>query len=460
MKTGDSLVGGRLKDGEPYGTRTPLPGEVRPGLHAGRRTGRLPLDPERAAEPQADGYPGTDMPVAQEAGSSRPSARCCKVAARARRSSATTTTGPRIPVTSPPLPPGEDPETDYPYKLLQTSAAKWIAGTAFHCYSGDPSAQTALHEAFPTRGSGSPSAPARTGRPTRREILPRHAHLARAQPHDRHHPQLGQVGRQLEHRARRDRRPAPRRLRHLHRPGHAAAGRHRVDERRVLHDRAPVEVREARCGADREHVVRHHRMERADHGRRVPQPRRFDRARRAQRERRPRSFAVSVGERTFEYTLPGGALATFTWPLRRARRQPRPRRHHRRDRDRDAVGDDASLAIDGDASTRWSSGTAQSPGQNLTIDLGDATNFSRVAIDSGGNLGDYARNWTLETSADGTTWTVNGEWHWSAQLTNIDVASTRHAICGSRRPAMPATGGASRRPPLQLNPGNQPQGTR
>ncbi|MBY8854274.1 hypothetical protein K7G98_40965, partial [Saccharothrix sp. MB29] len=28
----------------------------------------------------------------------------------------------------------------------------------------------------------------------------------------------------------------------------------------------------------------------------------------------PRTFAVEVGERTFEYTLPGGALATFTWP--------------------------------------------------------------------------------------------------------------------------------------------------
>jgi glucosylceramidase len=28
----------------------------------------------------------------------------------------------------------------------------------------------------------------------------------------------------------------------------------------------------------------------------------------------PRTFAVSVGSRTFEYTLPGGALATYTWP--------------------------------------------------------------------------------------------------------------------------------------------------
>jgi glucosylceramidase len=32
----------------------------------------------------------------------------------------------------------------------------------------------------------------------------------------------------------------------------------------------------------------------------------------------PRSFAVSVGGRSFEYTLPGGSLATFTWPASRA----------------------------------------------------------------------------------------------------------------------------------------------
>ena len=28
----------------------------------------------------------------------------------------------------------------------------------------------------------------------------------------------------------------------------------------------------------------------------------------------PRSFAVAVGDLSFEYTLPGGAVATFTWP--------------------------------------------------------------------------------------------------------------------------------------------------
>ena len=32
----------------------------------------------------------------------------------------------------------------------------------------------------------------------------------------------------------------------------------------------------------------------------------------------PRSFAIAVGDQSFDYTLPGGALATFTWPASKA----------------------------------------------------------------------------------------------------------------------------------------------
>ncbi|WP_279579662.1 glycoside hydrolase [Fodinicola feengrottensis] len=35
----------------------------------------------------------------------------------------------------------EDPMLSYPYDLLATNAAKWIYGTAYHCYYGDASAQ-------------------------------------------------------------------------------------------------------------------------------------------------------------------------------------------------------------------------------------------------------------------------------------------------------------------------------
>lgn len=55
---------------------------------------------------------------------------------------------------------GLDPEPNYPYDALRGSAAKWIDGTGFHHYSGDASAGSRLHDAFPdkdiwfTEGSG------------------------------------------------------------------------------------------------------------------------------------------------------------------------------------------------------------------------------------------------------------------------------------------------------------------
>ena len=59
-----------------------------------------------------------------------------------------------------------------------------------------------------------------------------------------------------------------------------------------------------------------------------------------------------------------------------------------------------------------------------TVDLGESTEFRRVAIDSGGNLGDYARNWQLEASVDGASWTVIGAGAGIGQLTNVDVEPT------------------------------------
>jgi glucosylceramidase len=45
----------------------------------------------------------------------------------------------------------EDPELNYPYDLLESEANRWIYGTAYHCYAGDPTAQTQLKAAFPDK---------------------------------------------------------------------------------------------------------------------------------------------------------------------------------------------------------------------------------------------------------------------------------------------------------------------
>ena len=85
---------------------------------------------------------------------------------------------------------------------------------------------------------------------------------------------------------------------------------------------------------------------------------------------------------------------------------------------------DAALAVDGDASTRWSSGAAQAPGQYLQVDLGTAEAFRQVAIDSGDNLGDYARSWTLTASRDGRIWHTIGSGTGTGQLTTVDTRTT------------------------------------
>jgi glucosylceramidase len=41
--------------------------------------------------------------------------------------------------------------TAYPETLLASAAAPYLAGTAFHCYAGDSSAQTAVHDAYPDK---------------------------------------------------------------------------------------------------------------------------------------------------------------------------------------------------------------------------------------------------------------------------------------------------------------------
>ncbi|MEV7042532.1 glycoside hydrolase family 30 beta sandwich domain-containing protein [Amycolatopsis sp. NPDC051061] len=57
----------------------------------------------------------------------------------------------------------------------------------------------------------------------------------------------------------------------------------------------------------------------------------------------PRSFAVTLGDRTFEYSLPGGALATFVWPASKLL-DSKARLHSPRERNRDRVSRTAAGA--------------------------------------------------------------------------------------------------------------------
>ena len=154
MKTTDSLVGGRLKD-DPriYAAYARYLVKFVQAYRGRRRPGRLPHGAERAAEPAAERLPGHGH-AGGAGGQGHRGARtgCCGRRARGPGSSAYDHNWSTHPDDIATTPPGEDPETDYPYEVLDSPAARWVAGTAYHCYFGDPSAQTALHDAYPGQG--------------------------------------------------------------------------------------------------------------------------------------------------------------------------------------------------------------------------------------------------------------------------------------------------------------------
>ncbi|NOX22654.1 MAG: cellulase family glycosylhydrolase [Actinobacteria bacterium] len=70
------------------------------------------------------------------------------------------------------------------------------------------------------------------------------------------------------------------------------------------------------------------------------------------------------------------------------------------------AGSSAANAIDGTASTRWSTGTAQTAGQWFQVDMGSNQSIGQVTIETrSSDKWDYPNQFKVETSTDGTTWT-------------------------------------------------------
>jgi len=135
---------------------------------------------------------------------------------------------------------------------------------------------------------------------------------------------------------------------------------------------------------------------------------------------------VAVAGRSFEHTLPGGAVATFTWPGPAGRGlADRSTLVPLDDAVATAGGVEAPAVVDDDATTRWSTGAAQQPGQSLVVDLGARTALTRVVADTGTSRGDAPRSWVLETSDDGRAWRERARGTGSGQLTEMDPGLTR-----------------------------------
>jgi len=66
------------------------------------------------------------------------------------------------------------------------------------------------------------------------------------------------------------------------------------------------------------------------------------------------------------------------------------------------TGDVAATAVDGDSSTRYSTGV----GQYLQVDFGKPIDARQVVFDTSASTGDYPRGYMITTSTDGVNWTT------------------------------------------------------
>jgi glucosylceramidase len=153
LKTSGSLVGGRLLDDaaayEVYAAY--LVRFVQAYQRAGIPIGALTVQNEPQLR-HPDGYPGTDLPVGQEARLVEALGPQLRAAGLSTRILGFDHNWSLHPADAAATPAGEDPAYDYAADLLRTPAARWLAGTAVHCYSGSAARQAELHDAFPDKG--------------------------------------------------------------------------------------------------------------------------------------------------------------------------------------------------------------------------------------------------------------------------------------------------------------------
>jgi glucosylceramidase len=420
MKTSGSLIGGRLID-DPRVYDAYARYFVR-FVQAYRQSGVPIYALTVQNEPQnrhPNGYPGTDMPVAQEAKLIEALGPALRRAGLDTKLLGYDHNWSEHPDDIASTPPGSDPETEYPSDLLRTDAGAWLAGTAFHCYAGDQSRQTALHDAFPGKGiwftecSGS-HGPSDPPPQVFSDTLKWHArnlvvgvtrnwgmtvvnwNLALDPSGGPHNggcdtcTGVVTVG------------PGPTVTRdaEYYTLGHLARfvkpGAERIASTSFGTTGWNGQVMDVafRNPDGSTALVVHNEND------------------------DPRTFAVAQGDASFEYMLPGGALATFTWNAP----DTGPALLDNHGMTAEPAG---AAAVDDDATTRWTTGAAQQPGQSLTVDLGYERSFRRVVLDTGADTGDYPRGYALATSSDSKHWTraVTGLGH--GQLTAIDLQATR-----------------------------------
>lgn len=416
MKANDSLVGGRLTDSpKVYQAYAEY---LLKFIEAYRANGVTVNAITVQNEPQnrtPAGYPGTDMPSSQEEAVIEDLGPLLQAAHLHTEIFAYDHNWSEHPNDITSTPPDETADiNDYPEQVLQSPAARWVSGVAFHCYYGDPSAMTAFHQQYPkmqimeTECSGSESSdPTDTfsdtlkwhsrnleiGSPRNWSSTVINWNIALNQdngPHvggcanctgiltigpgdtvspDAEYYALGQLSRFVK--------PGAVRIASTS-FGTTGWNGEVMDVAFKNPDGSTV-------------LVAHNENDNAQ------------------------AFAVQEGDQRFTYTLPGDSLATFVWKGNLAGAHPL--------RQVDPTGwtatadpsgptnscctaDVAAGAVDGDASTRYSTGEGQAPGQYLQVDFGKLAPARQVVFDTGASTGDYPRAYEVQVSRDGMNWTT------------------------------------------------------
>lgn len=121
-------------------------------------------------------------------------------------------------------------------------------------------------------------------------------------------------------------------------------------------------------------------------------------------------FDVQWGGQWFAYTLPSGAVATFKWsgsqtPGGGSNVVALDRSNWIASASAtDKYGDVPANAIDGNPTTRWASGEAQSPGLWFQVNMILPQHINGISIDAGLNGGDYPHAYLVFVSLDGVNW--------------------------------------------------------
>lgn len=419
MKTNDSLIGGRLIDSPAIYRAYAL--YLLKFIEAYRANGVTVNEITVQNEPQnrtPSGYPGTDMPSWLEAAVIENLGPMLTAAGLHTQIFGYDHNWTEHPNDVASTPPNETADVnDYPQQLLSTPAARWISGIAFHCYYGDPSAMTAFHQQYPklaieeTECSGSESSdPANTFSDT----LQWHArNLELGSPLDwsgtvinwnlalneNNGPHVGGCGNCTG-------------IVTVNSDGTVSYNAEYYALGQLARFVQPGAVRIASTSFG----TTGWNGQIMDVAYRNPDG---STALVAHNEYwNPMQFSVREGSQQFSYTLPAQSVVTFTWPASVAEnggayalRQVAPNgwtatANPPGPTNSCCTGDVAANAVDGDASTRYSTGEGQASGLYLQADFGKPVQAREVVFDTGTSLGDYPRGYSAEVSTDGTNWTT------------------------------------------------------